>query len=495
MPHKEKYHLIYPHQLFEQVLSFPKQTVFLVVEDPLFFGDKRYPRNFHKQKIVLHRASMRAFAGRLTGGGFKVRYFDYQDYPDPAYIARHIGKRTDAEITVYDPTDYVLEKRLRKAFASSVSFSVLETPNFLTPLPLIREFFRGKKRFLMNAFYIQQRKRLGILLENDGPTGGSWSYDTENRKRLPKDIRIPVESSYEQNEHVKEAIRYANRHFPKNPGNAEEFDYPVDHAGARAAMGVFLRDRLGNFGAYEDAIAAKEPVIFHSKLSAPLNIGLLSPAEVVKQALERKNHVPLASLEGFVRQIIGWREFMRAVYILRGSQMRQRNFLKHRKKLPVAWYQATIGVEPIDATIRKVLRQAYCHHIERLMILGNFMLLLRIDPDDVYGWFMDLFIDAYDWVMVPNVYAMSQFADGGTITTKPYFSSSNYVLRMSDYQRGDWCTLWDDLFYDFLEDNRKLISANHRLSFLLKNLDRRAAKKSEKNKRIYDQRVSKRERT
>lgn len=238
-----------------------------------------------------------------------------------------------------------------------------------------------------------------------------------------------------------------------------------------------MKKRLAGFGAYEDAISEEQVVLFHSKLSAPLNIGLLSPSEIIARALLMEAKVPRASLEGFIRQIIGWREFMRAVYVLRGSEIRRRNVLNHKNNLPDAWYGATTGIAPIDATIRKVLKHAYCHHIERLMILGNFMLLLKITPDHVYGWFMDLFIDAYDWVMVPNVYAMSQFADGGTITTKPYFSSSNYVRKMSDYKKGPWCEIWDSLFYNFLSAHRSMISRNPRLNVLLKHLDRLSKEK------------------
>lgn len=473
----KKYHLVYPHQLFEEALSFPQSTRFLLIEDPLFFGDRKYPRRFHKQKIVLHRASMRAFADRLNEKGFRTEYLEYGEYPDPVRVAGFLRKQGAGEVTMYDPVDFVLEKRARMAFASFRSFTLLETPNFLTPLPVVHDFFRGKKNFLMNSFYIFQRRRLGILVENGAPLGGKWSFDAENRKRLPQGLRIPPPIHFKKNKYVEEAVQYANQNFKQNPGRAEEFDYPIDRAGSKRLLADFMKKRLAGFGAYEDAISEEQVVLFHSKLSAPLNIGLLSPSEIIARALLMEAKVPRASLEGFIRQIIGWREFMRAVYVLRGSEIRRRNVLNHKNNLPDAWYGATTGIAPIDATIRKVLKHAYCHHIERLMILGNFMLLLKITPDHVYGWFMDLFIDAYDWVMVPNVYAMSQFADGGTITTKPYFSSSNYVRKMSDYKKGPWCEIWDSLFYNFLSAHRSMISRNPRLNVLLKHLDRLSKEK------------------
>lgn len=468
-----EYHLVYPHQLFEEVVHLPKTTHLLLIEDPLYFNDKKYPRKFHKQKLILHRAAMKSFADRLSQQGFDVHYLEYTQYPNPEYVFTFLKKRQATAVSVFEPTDDILERRLQKASqAHALPLTTLETPNFLTSISTCKQFFGTKKRWLMQSFYIFQRKRLSILVTADGqPAGGKWSFDTENRKRLPKNTILPQPLQFPKNEYVPEAIEYINRHFPDNPGETGIFNYPIDHQQARQLLTHFLQQKLNQFGAYEDAIAAQESVLFHSQLSAPLNCGLLSPQEIIDQTLKLVDQAPLASLEGFVRQIIGWREFMRAVYVLRGSTMRTSNALNHTKRLPTGWYDASTGVEPLDTTIGKVLKYSYCHHIERLMILGNFLLLAQVDPDKIYGWFMDMFIDAYDWVMVPNVYAMSQFADGGTITTKPYFSSSNYILKMSDYKKGDWCQVWNGLFYAFMAKHRQLLAANPRLSILLKNLD------------------------
>jgi deoxyribodipyrimidine photolyase-related protein len=468
----KKCHLIYPHQIFEEIFDFPKDILLLIIEDPLFFRDKTYPRNFHKQKIVLHRASLKAFNDALVDRGFTVEYFDYALYPDPKHVADFLKKKSFTECTVFDPVDHILEERLKKYCTSPLSLKVLESPNFLTTTDVLKTYFLGKKKFLMSGFYTFQRKRLDVLMDGDKPKDGKWSFDTENRKKLPKGFDVPAPISLERSDYVSEAIRYTNRYFKDNPGDINTFNYPIDHQEAQTIFADFLKKRLHYFGAYEDAISKNESTLFHSKLSAPLNIGLLSPRQIVSSVLSLEERMPLSSVEGFLRQIIGWREFMRAIYMIRGSEIRKRNYLNHKNKLPDSWYNGTTGIEPIDETIKKVLLSAYCHHIERLMVIGNFMLLLKIDPDQVYGWFMDLFIDAYDWVMVPNVYAMSQFSDGGTITTKPYFSSSNYILKMSDYDRGDWCKIWDDLFYNFLNDHRAVIAKNPRLSILLKNLDK-----------------------
>ena len=468
----KKCHLVYPHQIFEEIFDFAKDILVIIAEDPLFFGDNKYPRKFHKQKIVLHRASLKSFSDVLTAKGFKVKYFDYSLYPDPKYVADFLKQNDIFECSVFDPVDDALEKRLQKYCRAPISLNILESPNFLTPKTILNSYFSGKKKFLMSSFYIFQRKRLGVLINKGKPLGGKWSFDTENRKKLPKNVTVPDAILLKKNTYVSEAINYANKYIKDNPGDANTFNYPVDHKQAKKVLTDFIENRLYNFGAYEDAISKKESTLFHSKLSAPLNIGLLSPEQILKSVLSAEDKVPISSLEGFLRQIIGWREFIRGVYVIRGSVMKKENYLNHKNKLPDSWYKGTTGIEPVDQTIKKVLLFGYCHHIERLMIIGNFMLLLKIHPDYVYQWFMELFIDAYDWVMVPNVYAMSQFSDGGTMTTKPYFSSSNYILKMSDYKRGDWCNTWDNLFYNFLNDNHAIIAKNPRLSILLKNLNK-----------------------
>ncbi|HRG90337.1 MAG TPA: FAD-binding domain-containing protein, partial [Chitinophagales bacterium] len=207
------------------------------------------------------------------------------------------------------------------------------------------------------------------------------------------------------------------------------------------------------------------------------------PAQVIDVAIDyaAKNDVPLNSLEGFIRQVIGWREFIRAVYEFKGTAERTRNYWGFNRKIPASFWNGTTGIAPIDTTIRKVLRTGYCHHIERLMLLGNFMLLCEFDPDEVYRWFMELFIDAYDWVMVPNVYGMSQFADGGIMSTKPYISGSNYVLKMSDYPKGEWCEVWDALFWRFIHTRRAFFLQNPRMGMMVKTFDKIDAAKQQKH--------------
>jgi deoxyribodipyrimidine photolyase-related protein len=326
----------------------------------------------------------------------------------------------------------------------------------------------------MTPFYIEQRKRLALLIDSkDKPLHGKWTFDTENRLKLPKSMEVPEISMSKENEYVIEAKEYINKNFSENVGETSNFIFPINHNQALRHLHNFLEQRLNNFGPYEDALSQTNDFNFHSLLSSSINIGLLTPNEVIDETIRfsENNKVNFQSLEGFIRQIIGWREFMMIVYEREGVKERTSNYFNHKKKLPSSFYNGTTGIKPVDDIIKKVLKYGYTHHIERLMILGNFMCLCEIDPNDIYQWFMEMYIDSYDWVMVPNVYGMSQFADGGLITTKPYISSSNYILKMSDYKKDDWCEIWDGLFWRFLHKNKEKIASNSRIGMLVKSND------------------------
>jgi deoxyribodipyrimidine photolyase-related protein len=380
----------------------------------------------------------------------------------------------------FDPTDDVLDRRLVAAVQGLENPPVLErldSPNFyLTRQEVERFFCARKEKAFFTTFYQWQRERFNILIHPDTykPVGGKLSFDTENRKRLPKEHVLPNFQVYGANEHVAEARRYVEEHFPDNPGFSEDFPWPTSHAEAQAWLDDFLETRLDDFGPYEDAIDGVAPWVYHSGLSPLLNVGLLQPYEVVARALERHAHkpVPLASLEGFIRQVLGWREYIRGMYLNRHVQLRTSNVFGHNRHLTNDWYNGTTGIPPVDDVIKKTLTRGYAHHIERLMVMGNMMFLCDFHPDEVYRWFMEMYIDAYDWVMVPNVYGMSQYADGGSMVTKPYVSSSNYILKMSHYEKGEWCDVWDGLYWRFIEKNRERFKKNPRMSMMVSQLDR-----------------------
>jgi len=311
------------------------------------------------------------------------------------------------------------------------------------------------------------------------------SFDSENRKKLPKQEydSIPQLPHIAEDKYIKEARSYVEQHFPDTPGAADPFFYPIDHATAEEWLQDFLHQRFAKFGPYEDAIVTEEIFLFHSVLTPMLNIGLLTPQQVVEATLQyaETHEVPLPSLEGFLRQLIGWREFMRAAYDGLGQKMRTSNHWRHRHPLPASCYDASTGILPVDTVIRRVLQTGYCHHIERLMVLGNFFFLCEIHPRAVYDWFMELFVDAYDWVMVPNVYGMSQHADGGSITTKPYFSGSNYLRKMSDFPQGDWCDIWDGLYWRFIFTHAATLQNNPRWAMMVRTAEKMP---TEKRKRL-----------
>lgn len=477
--------LIFPHQLFEDLSQLDRSFEIYLIEEWLFF--KQYP--FHKQKIVFHRASMKAYERYLIENGFNVRYIE--SIEEISDIRKFIHSLDGAEtIVFYDPVDDWLEKRITAGLKQKniKGERMSDVPNFINKREELQTFFRpDKKKFFQTTFYINERKRLGILLENgDSPEGGKWSFDHENRKKYPRKKEAPDVSFPEISEVYQEAIDYVERNFSNHLGEiSTSFVYPTTFKESKDWFQEFLKVRFDEFGIYEDAIVKEEVILNHSLLSPLINCGLLTPREVIDELLSyaKENNIPLNSLEGIVRQIIGWREFIRGMYQAKGVEMRNKNYWKFDRKIPSSFYTGETGIDPIDMTIKKVLKTGYCHHIERLMILGNFMLLCEFDPDEVYQWFMELFIDSYDWVMVPNVYAMSQFADGGNMTTKPYISGSNYVKKMSDYSKGDWEEVWDALFWRFMSVHRNFFEGNPRLGMLLRTYDK---KSNEQKTQIHD---------
>ncbi|MGQ9687765.1 MAG: cryptochrome/photolyase family protein [Desulfobaccales bacterium] len=469
--------LVLPHQLFEPHPALSRDKVVYLLEAPRYFSEPEVPLRFHRQKLALHRAGLKAFYDRLSRRGYEVQYLEYAPHMEMAGLWERLRRDGIEVLELADPVDHLMTNRLAAgAEAGGLKLIIHESPAFLCSRAEIQAFFKDTTHFRQTSFYIQQRKKRGLLLEGNKPWGGRWTFDTENRRRLPKNLAVPPPPTVTENDFHREARAYVNARFTDHPGRLEACLFPVTHEEARTWLQEFLEHRLARFGDYEDAISARHPVIFHSLLSPLLNTGLLTPHQVLVETLAwaRERPVPLNCLEGFVRQIIGWREYVRAVYLLAGERQRQANFFGHRRSLPPGFYDAATGVLPLDTVIRRVLDTGYAHHIERLMVLGNFLLLCEVDPREVYRWFMELFIDSYDWVMVPNVFGMSQFADGGLMMTKPYFSSSNYLRKMSDFPEGEWCARWDALYWRFVDKNRDYLATNPRLVPMLRYLERLA---------------------
>jgi deoxyribodipyrimidine photolyase-related protein len=465
--------IVFPNQLFEESKILENNNAIYLIEEYLFFNQYR----FHKQKIAFHRSSMKAYQSHLQNKGKVVHYIE-SDNPlsDIRNFDQEIDKKGISQIHVYDPTDDWLMQRLKKV-SEEIELIIYENQQFLNTTNELKSFFKqGKKSFFQTTFYKQQRKKQVILLDEfQQPLGGKWTYDSENRKSYPKG-KIPPEVQFPGNcKYWGEAVAYTNEKFGNNPGELEKQRiYPINYNEARDWFNQFLDYRFHDFGVYEDAIVKEHLILNHSLLSPLLNVGLLLPGDVVKKTLlfAEQENIPINSTEGFIRQVIGWREFIRGMYEHKGRFSRTYNFWKFDRKIPGSFYNGTTGIEPVDRTIKKVIETGYCHHIERLMILGNFMLLCEFDPDEVYRWFMELFIDAYDWVMVPNVYGMCLFADGGTFATKPYISGSNYIRKMSNYENGEWVKIWDGLFWRFVIQHEDYFGSNPRTSMLLHSLNR-----------------------
>jgi deoxyribodipyrimidine photolyase-related protein len=405
---------------------------------------------------------MNAYFDMLKQKKYKITYIEYKDKFD-----------IKSDIVIFDPTDFDVLKDL-KSFTKkhNLELDILDTPLFIFTKTDLDEYVKTTNKPYFNAtFYKWARQTKDILMNGKNPLGGKWSFDTENR--------LPFEKSYKEkeikfinNSYIKEATSYVEKHFSDNPGNINIF-LPITHSGAKEYYDTFLKDRLKNFGAYEDAISDKVMIGYHSGISALLNIGLLDPLEVIEKAVSKKNNIKIQSIEGFIRQILSWREYVRFLYINEHSKFNKMNFLKHTHKLKKIWYTGDTKIVPVDNVIKKALDISYAHHIERLMIIGNFMLLMMIKPKDVLKWFLEIIsIDAYEWVMEPNVYGMSQHSVGQLMMNRPYFSSSNYIFKMSSYKKSDecekikleneeynWYDIWDALYYNFINHHKTYLKS------------------------------------
>ena len=472
------------------------KTVFVVLGNQLFPPDRlpgpsgmtifmaedvglcTYVRH-HQQKIVLFLAAMRAYADELRAAGFEVIYHELEPDSGLSYeerLAQSIDECGAGEIAHFEIEDKAMETRIID-FAEDHGLQRREitSPMFLCSRDDFAAFAESDSRLLMAEFYKIQRKRLSIMINEDGgPAGGQWSFDADNRKKLPKKVVPPEVSAADKGSHVEEVIALVEKHFGDHPGKAADFWWPTTRKKARAWLEEFVEQRLAGFGPYEDALTTRSETVFHSLLSPMINMGLLTPDEVVDRVLDYagENDVPINSLEGFVRQVIGWREFIRGVYRQYSEKQDETNFFSHERELTEHWYQGNTGIPPLDDAIHAAQKLGWTHHIPRLMVLGNLMTLCEIRPRSAHRWFMEMFVDSSEWVMGPNVYGMGLFSDGGIFATKPYICGSNYLRKMSDYRKDDWCDIVDGLYWRFINKHREFFSGNPRLALMPKALDR-----------------------
>lgn len=479
--------LILPDQLFQDHPGIYKSSTVIMVEEFLWFRQFK----FHIARLLHNRVAMRAYAKGLASKIHSVFSVETTDaHSDISKLIALLRNKGVKKIILVEVCDDWFNQRLNQACQEqSIEIQRLPSPAFLNSSEAYHDLPLRQGKLYQTAFYISQRKHFNLLMDGDKPTGKQWTFDADNRKKLPAKFQVPKPEWPEFDAEIQKQAQALRKEFPDNPGQLDFFEqencfYPSTHEQAEAWLHSFLEHRFFHFGLYEDALSQKHPFVFHSLISPLINNGLLLPQQVIDVSMDFavKHKIPLNSVEGFVRQIIGWREFIRLVYLRNGRAQRTKNFFRFSRKIPAAFWKGQTGLKPIDHCIEKVQQLAYLHHIERLMVIGNYLLLIESDPKEVYDWFMSMFIDSYDWVMVPNVYGMSQYADGGMMTTKPYISGSNYLLKMSDFPKGEWTEIWDALFWRFIITYPAVFGTNPRTSILLSNWDKRD--KAEKNRLI-----------
>lgn len=505
----KKAFLIFPVHLFKNIKLLKNYETIYLIEEPRYFTDY----SFHKLKLAYHRASMKYYESYLKKNKLNIKYIEFHEVNNDFY--KSLSKKY--EIEAYDPNDHSLELLL-----NIYKINLIQTQNFSISrediISNLESFYNKKsKKFNFMNFYKFMRIKLNILISKNGaPEGGKWSFDEENRKAYPKKggpIIPDLPKVQSSNIYIKEAISYVEKHFPKNYGSLDYFIYPITHEESQKWCINFCNNRFKYFGLYEDAILnstinennTKEKVInnseflFHSVLSPMMNIGLITDTEVLDIVLKYKKKVPLSAFEGFIRQVIGWRNYIYMIYITKYGNpemsiinyykyIGKMNFMKHKEKLPYKhFWEGSTGILPVDDAIKTIVKYSYVHHIQRLMVLGNFMLLLKINPNDVFKIFMEWTVDAYEWVMIGNVYGMNQHADGGIIMTRPYFSSSNYILSMSNYKSGkesDWCKIWDALYGSFIEKHSTYLKHNYSTARMVTFYIRKSQKEKDEHKKI-----------
>lgn len=456
--------LIYPHQLWRPTEhpALAKNRPVYLVEEPLLLTYNPA----HRGRLLLHRLSLRAYQTELEHAGFKVHYLELPE--TTATVFAIIASAGATHVHVADTTDDYLEQAILSSKDKyNLTLIRYESPLFILPKADACKRYLDSKRRMANFYKTLRQDRKILLTKTGKPEGGQWSFDAENRKKLPKDIELPNDLKLHKHDELAAAIKWLE-HLPGDHYGLAQLWLPYTRDGAADFLETFLHDRFLNFGPYEDAMTTKHTRLFHSTLSPLLNIGLLTPTQVLVRVLAYadKHDVPIATLEGFVRQLIGWREFIRAAYEVDGRSMRSQNFWQHHKPVPASFWTGDTGLKPVDHSIKTAHSYGYNHHIERLMVLGNSLLLLETHPTAVYEWFMAMYVDAYDWVMVPNVYGMSQYADGGSFATKPYICGSNYIKKMSDVSGGEWEATWTALYWDFIRIHEHVFLKNHRLAMM-----------------------------
>jgi deoxyribodipyrimidine photolyase-related protein len=454
----------------------------------------------HKQKIALVFSAMRHFAEELREDGWQVDYvkLDAEDNSGnfTGEVARAIERHSPSAIRVVEAGEWRVLQALEEwqdKFACDVD--ILPDDRFLCAIPEFRDWAEGRKALTMEHFYREMRKKSGLLMDEDGkPVGGKWNYDAENREALDgNDLFLPKVPKFEPDAITSEVLELVEKRFGEHFGKLEPFQWPVTAAEAEKAADAFFMDRIENFGPYQDAMVYGSDDLYHSMLSTSINCGLLDPSELCRRAEQayQEGRAPLNSVEGFIRQIIGWREYVRGFYWHFMPGLKSDNEMDAHRPLPEFFWTGKTDMRCLSDCIRSTHNNAHAHHIQRLMVLGNFCLLAGINPQDVQDWYLAVYADAYEWVELPNVSGMILYADGGKLATKPYAASGNYINKMSDYckecrfkvaqKTGRDACPFNPLYWHFMDRHRDRLASNHRIGRIYTTWDRMGDEK----KRAY----------
>ncbi len=448
----------------------------------------------HKKKLAFVFSAMRHFAAELRAAGWTVDYvpLDAADNSGSftGEVARALERERPARIIVTEPGEW----RVREAVESwseafGLPVEVLEDRRFICSRAAFEGWAEGRKQLRMEFFYREMRRETGLLMDGEEPEGGRWNFDAENRKPAGADLDMAGPARFEPDAVTREVLTLVAERFPDNFGDLEPFWFAVTAAQAEAALDHFIETALPTFGDYQDAMLRDERFLYHSILGLYINAGLLDPLAVCRrvETAYRAGRAPLNAAEGFIRQIIGWREYVRGIYWLKMPEYRERNFFAASGDLPGFYWTGETDMACLEAAITQTKEEAYAHHIQRLMVTGNFAMLAGVDPKQVHEWYLAVYADAYEWVELPNVLGMSQFADGGLLGSKPYAASGNYISKMSDYcgacrydvkqKTGEKACPFNPLYWDFLVRNEDKLRGNPRLAQVYRTWDRMADEK------------------
>lgn len=463
----------------------PKRDVVLMVE----VADETTYVPHHPQKIVFILSAMRHFAETLRQEGIAVDYVRLDDPKNTGSFSgellRAIKRHKPQSVVMTEPGEWrVLQMMQDWRETLPVPLTIHDDERFIASLEEFAQWAEGRKQLRMEYFYRDMRKKTGFLMEGDDPIGGAWNFDSENRKALPKNHQPPKRKRFPVDAVTQDVIALVKKRFKAHYGAVEPFGWAVTRADALKALDDFIAHGMASFGDYQDAMQAGAPFLYHSLISPYLNVGLLTAHEVCARVdkLARQEKIPLNAAEGFIRQIIGWREYVRGLYWLKMPDYAKANALKAKRPLPEFFWTGQTEMNCLKQCIGDTLENAYAHHIQRLMVIGNFSLLAGLDPQAVSEWFLAVYADAFEWVELPNVAGMALFSDGGVMASKPYAASGAYIDRMSDYcqgciyspkeKTGPKACPFNYLYWDFLERNTDRLSRNPRMGMPYKNLRR-----------------------